>query len=140
MSSSKEINALVPLFNSAEYHAWKERMTNFLGSQHMMEYVTGARPRPVEAAPGQPTVAEQAAQADWDGNDLQVKSLIGLRLSPNLRTHMSQTAQDTWDSLENTFRVSHFTMDFCLLQEVMRAKLRVDLDVVRKDSYCQYEP
>ena len=126
MSSSKEINALVPLFNSAEYHAWKERMTDFLGSQHLLGYVTGARPHFVEAAPGQPMAAEQAAQDDWDEYDLQVKSLIGLRLSPNLCTHMGTTSQATWDSLENTFGVSHFTMDFRLLQEVMRAKSRVD--------------
>ena len=126
MSSSKEINSLVPLFNGAEYHTWKERMTYFFGSQRLLGYITGAPPRSVEAAPGQPMVAEQAAQAKWDGYDLQVKSLIGLRLSPNLHTHMGTTSQATWDSLENTFRVSHFTMDFRLLQEVMRAKLRVD--------------
>ena len=101
-------------------------MTNFLGSQCLLGYVTGARPCPVEAALGQPTMAEQAAQAKWDEYDLQVKSLIGLRLSPNLCTHMGTTSQATWDSLENTFRVSHFTMDFRLLQEVMRAKLQVD--------------
>ena len=98
-------------------------MTDFLGSQHLLGYVTGACPCPVEAAPGQPMVAEQAAQAEWDKNNLQVKSLIGLRLSPNLHTYMGTTSQATWDSLENTFGVSHFTMDFRLLQEVMRAKL-----------------
>ena len=124
--SSKEIGQLVPHFNSAEYHAWKERMTNFLGSQRLLGYVTGACPCPVEAAAGQPTVAEQAAQVEWDKNNLQVKSLIGLRLSPNLHTHMGTTSQAIWDSLENTFGVSHFTMDFHLLQEVMGTKLRVD--------------
>ena len=125
MSSSKEINSLVPLFNGADYCAWKEQMTDFLGSQHVLGYVTGACPCPVEAAPGQPMVAEQATQADWDKIDLQVKSLIALRLSPNLHTHLSTMSEETWDSLENTFGVSHFTMDFCLLQEVMRAKLHV---------------
>ena len=120
MSSSKEINTLIPLFNGAEYRTWRERMTNFLG------YVTGAHPRPVAADANAVTVAEQAAMDDWDGYNLQVKSLIGLRLSPDLHTHMGTTAQATWDSLENTFVVSYFTMDFCLLQEVMRAKLRVD--------------
>ena len=63
--------------------------------------------------------------ADWDKIDLQVKSLIALRLSPNLCTHLGTTSEATWDSLENTFGVSHFTMDFCLLQEVMKAKLHV---------------
>ena len=126
MSSSKKINALVPLFNSADYHTWKEWMTDFLGSQHLLGYVTSAHPRPGEANPGQPMVAEQAAQADWDEIDLQVKSLIALRLSPNLCTHLDTMSQATWDSLETTFGASHFTLDFCLLQEVMRAKLRVD--------------
>ena len=93
--SSKEIGQLIPLFNSVEYCAWKERMTNFLGSQHLLGYVTGAHPCPVEAAAGQPMVAEQAAQTKWDENNLQVKSLIGLRLSPNLRTHMGTTSQAT---------------------------------------------
>ena len=34
--------------------------------------------------------------------------------------------QATWDSLETTFGASHFTLDFCPLQEMMRAKLQVD--------------
>ena len=126
MSSSKEINNLIPLFNGADYRAWKEWMTDFLGSQHLLGYVTGARPCPGEANSGQPTVAEQATQADWDKIDLQVKSLIALRLSPNLCTHLNTMSQATWDSLETTFGASHFTLDFHLLQEVMKARLRVD--------------
>ena len=126
MSSSKEINALVPLFNSADYHAWKEQMTDFLGSQHLLGYVTSACPHPTAANPMAVTVAEQATMADWDKIDLQVKSLIALRLSPNLCTHLDTMSEATWNSLEITFGASHFTMDFHLLQEVMRAKLQVD--------------
>ena len=70
-------------------------------------------------------VQEQAAMADWDETDIQVKSLILLRLSPNLCTHLDKTSQVTWDSLETTFGASHFTMDFRLLQEVMKARLHV---------------
>ena len=98
---------------------------DFLGSQHLLGYVTSARPCPAAANPVAVTVAEQAAMADWDEIDLQVKSLIVLRLSPNLCTHLGTTSEETWDSLENTFGVSHFTMDFCLLQEVIKAKLHV---------------
>ena len=84
MSFSREINALVPLFNGVDYCTWKEQMTNFLGSQRLLGYVTGARPCPAAANPAAVTVAEQATMTDWDEVDLQVKSLIGLRLSPNL--------------------------------------------------------
>ena len=115
--SSKEVAQLVPLFNGADYHAWKERMGDFLG------FINGNWPRPQAADPANPMVAKQAAIDVWMDNDLQVKSLIALRLSPNLHTHLGTTAQDTWESLENTFGVSHFIMDFHLLQEVMRAKL-----------------
>ena len=125
MSSSKEINALVPLFNGVDYCAQKEWMTNFLGSQHLLGYVTSAHPCPAAANPAAVTVAEQVTMADWDKVDLQVKSLIALRLSPNLHTHLDTTSEATWDSLETTFGASHFTMDFHLLQEVMRAKLHV---------------
>ena len=126
MSSSKEINNLIPLFNSVDYCTWKEWVTDFLGFQHLLGYITGAHPRPAPADANAVTVAEQATMADWDEINLQVKSLIGLRLSPNLCTHLDTTSEATWDSLETTFGASHFTMDFCLLQEVMRAKLQVD--------------
>ena len=125
MSSSKEINTLIPLFNGVDYHAWKERMTDFLGSQHLLGYVTSAHPCPAAANLVVVMVVKQAAMADWDEVDLKVKSLIALRLSPSLHTHLDMTSQATWDSLETTFGVSHFTMDFCLLQEVMKARLQV---------------
>ena len=124
--SSKDVAQLVPLFNSADYHAWKERMGDFLGSQRMLGFINGNWPRPQAANPANPTNAKQVLMSQWDEDDTVVRSYIALRLSPNLHTHLGTTAQDTWESLENTFRLSHFTMDFCLLQEVMRAKLRVD--------------
>ena len=117
---------LVPLFNSVDYCAWKERMGDFLGSQRMLGFVNGNQPAPVAADPANPTAAERQALAQWDEDDTVVRSYIALRLSPNLCTHLGATAQETWESLENTFGVSHFTMDFHLLQEVMRARLRVD--------------
>ena len=124
--SSKDVSQLIPLFNGADYRAWKERMGDFLGSQHMLGFINGNWPMPQAADPANPTAAKQAAIAQWDEDDTVIKSYIALRLSPNLCTHLGTTAQGTWESLENTFGVSHFTMDFRLLQEVMRAKLRVD--------------
>ena len=123
--SSKELAQLIPLFTGVDYHAWKERMGDYLGSQHMLGFISGNQQRPVEADPANPTAAERTAIAQWEDDDMQVKSLIALRLSPNLHTHLGVTAQETWESLENTFGVSHFTTDFRLLQEVMKAKLHV---------------
>ena len=123
--SSKEVAQLVPLFTSADYHAWKERMGDFLGSQCMLGFINGNRPAPVAADPANPTTAERQVIAQWDDDNTQVKLYIALRLSPNLHTHIGITTQETWESLENTFGVSHFTMDFHLLQEVMKAKLHV---------------
>ena len=102
MSSSKEISSLIPTFNGQDFRSWKEKMTDFLGSQRMLGYVSGARPRPVPADAAALTAAEQVAMADWDEIDLQVKSLIALRLSPNLRTHLDTTSEATWNSLETT--------------------------------------
>ena len=124
--SSKDVAQLVPLFNGADYHAWKERMGDFLGSQRLLGFVNGDKVPPVAADPANPTADERQARAQWVEDDTVVRSLIVLRLSPNLCTHLGNTAQETWESLENTFGVSHFTMDFRLLQEVMKAKLRVD--------------
>ena len=92
----------------------------------MLGYVNGDKPMPVAADPANPTANERQARLQWVEDDTVVQSLIALRLSHNLRTHLGNTAQETWESLENTFGVSYFTMDFCLLQEVMKAKLRVD--------------
>jgi hypothetical protein len=49
------------------------------------------------------------AQADWDEIDLQVKSMISMRLSSNLRTHIGTTSAATWMSLEQCFGIPHFT-------------------------------
>ena len=97
-----------------------------MGSQHMLGFVNGNRVAPVAADPANPTTAKRQALAQWNEDNTVVRSYIALRLSPNLRTHLGAAAQETWESLENTVGVSHFTMDFCLLQEVMRARLRVD--------------
>ena len=79
---------------------------DFLGSQHLLGYVTGAHHCPAAANPAAVMVQEQAAMADWDEVDLQVKSLIALRLSSNLCTHLDTMSQATWDSLETTFGAS----------------------------------
>ena len=76
---------------------------DYLGSQKLLGYALGQRTRPVAANVAQPTQLELTAQADWDETDLQVKSLIALRLSSNLRTHIGTTSEETWMSLDTTF-------------------------------------
>ena len=100
-------------------------MGDYLGSQCMLGLINGNRPALVVADPANVTANKRVAMAQWADDDMQVKSLIVLRLSSNLCTHLGVTAQETWESLENTFGVSHFTTDFHLLQEVMKAKLHV---------------
>ena len=39
-----------------------------------------------------------------DADDIQCLGILGLRLSPNFRTHLGNTAHLTWDSLNTTFR------------------------------------
>ena len=57
----------------------------------------------------QPTSAKLTAQAEWDKTDLQVKFLLALRLSSNLRTHIGMMSAQTWMSLDQAFGVPHFT-------------------------------
>ena len=68
---------------------------DYLGSQKLLGYAHGQHQRPVAANVVQPTQPELTAQADWDETDLQVKSLIALRLSSNLRTHIGTTSEET---------------------------------------------
>ena len=103
------------MFNGAEYCTWKECMGDFLGSQHMLGHINGDKPCPVTADPANPMADERQARAQWVEDDIVVRSYIALRLSPNLHTHIMATAQETWQSLEDTFGVSNFTMEFCLL-------------------------
>ena len=105
--SSKDVASLVPIFVGQDFRSWKEKMTDYLGSQKLLGYALGQRQRPIAANPAAPTQAETDAMEEWDINDLQVKSLIALRLSSNLRTHIGTTSAQTWTSLDQTFGVPH---------------------------------
>jgi hypothetical protein len=107
--SSKDITSHVPMFIGQDFHTWLERMTDYLGSQRLLGYALGQRQRPVTAIVAQPTQAELTAQADWDEIDLQVKSMISMRLSSNLRTLIGTTSAATWMNLEQCYGVPHFT-------------------------------
>jgi hypothetical protein len=107
--SSKDITSHVPMFIGQDFRLWKESMMDYLGAQRLLGYALGQRQRPVAAIVAQPTQAELAAQADWDEVDLQVKSMISMQLSTNLRTLIGTSSAATWTNLEQCYSVPHFT-------------------------------
>jgi hypothetical protein len=107
--SSKDIASHISIFVGQDFCTWVKKMMDYLGSQRLLGYVLGQHQRPVTAIAVQPTQAELMAQADWDEIDLQVKSMISMRLSSNLRTHIGMTSVATWTSLEQCYSIPHFT-------------------------------
>jgi hypothetical protein len=113
--SFKDIASHVSVFICQDFRSWKEQMTDYLGAQRLLGYVLGQHQRPVTANVAQPTQAKLMAQADWDEIDLQVKSMISMWLSSNLRTHIGMTSAATWMSLEQRYGIPHFTKTMSLL-------------------------
>jgi gag-polypeptide of LTR copia-type len=107
--SSKDIASHVSMCISQDIRFWKESMTDYLGAQRILGYALGQCQRLVAANVAQPTQAELVAQADWDEIDLQVRSMISMRLSTNLRTLIGTTSAATWMNLEQRYSVPHFT-------------------------------
>jgi hypothetical protein len=92
-----------------DFRFWKESIMDYLGAQRLLGYVLGQHQRPVAANVVQPTQAKLVAMADWDEIDLQVKSMISMRLSSNLRTLIGTTSAATWTNLDQRYGVPHFT-------------------------------
>jgi hypothetical protein len=107
--SSKDITLHVPLFIGRDFWFWKEKMEDYLGAQRLLGYALGQCQRPVAAIVAQSTQAELVAMADWDEIDLQVKSMIAMRLSTNLRTLLGTTSAAMWTNLDQRYGVPHFT-------------------------------
>jgi hypothetical protein len=107
--SSKDIASHVPLFVGQDFHIWVKRMMDYLGSQRLLGYALGQHQRPVAAIAAQPTQARLTAQADWDEIDLQVRSMISMRLSSNLRTLIGTTSMLPWTALDQCYGIPHFT-------------------------------
>jgi gag-polypeptide of LTR copia-type len=107
--SSKDIASHVPMFVGQNFRFWKESMMDYLGAQRLLGYALGQHQRPVAANVVQPTQAELVAMADWDEIDLQVKSMISMWLSTNLRTLIGTTSVATWTNLDQCYGVPHFT-------------------------------
>ena len=97
-----------PSLTGANFRAWQQSMGDYLKSQKLWCHATGIVTRPVAANPAAPMAAELQLQGTWDETDDQIKGILGLRLSPNLRTHLGTTAalataSQAWTSLETTF-------------------------------------
>jgi hypothetical protein len=107
--SFKDITLHVPLFISQDFRFWKEKMEDYLNAQRLLGYVLGQCQRPVAANTAQPTQAELVAMADWNEIDLQVKSMITMRLSTNLRTLLGTTSAATWTNIDQRYGIPHFT-------------------------------
>jgi hypothetical protein len=107
--SSKDIASHVPMFIGQDFRFWKESMMDYLDAQRLLGYALGQHQRPVTANVAQPTQAELVAMADWDKIDLQVKSMISMRLSTNLRTLIGTMSAATWTNLEQCYGIPHFT-------------------------------
>jgi hypothetical protein len=107
--SSKDITSHVSLFISQDFRFWKEKIEDYLGAQRLLGFALGQCQRPVAANAAQPTQAELVAMADWDEINLQVKSMISMRLSTNLRILLGTTSTATWTNLDQRHGVPHFT-------------------------------
>ena len=107
MSSSSALNTAIPVFQGVNFCTWQQAMGDYLKSQrlwfHVAALMDGGRGHPVEVTAGAPTQAEANAQVAWDADDIQCLGILSLRLSPNLWTHLVNTACLTWDSLNTTF-------------------------------------
>jgi hypothetical protein len=107
--SSKDIALHVSMFVSQDFHTWLEKMMDYIGSQRLLGYALGQHQRPVTAIAAQPTQAELMSQADWDEIHLQVKSMISMQLSSNLRTLIETTSVAMWMNLDQCYGIPHFT-------------------------------
>ena len=102
-------------------------MGDYLKSQwlwfHVAALMDGGRGCPVEAVAGTPTQAEADAQVACNANDIQCLCILGLCLSPNLRTHPGNTARLTWDSLNTMFEQPGVSAIFADYQAAISLKV-----------------
>ena len=86
-NNNNTLNTTVSVFAGTNFRAWQQSVGDFLKSQKLWHHATGVT-HPVEAVPGAPMAAELQLQGTWDETDDQIKGILGLRLSPNLHTHL----------------------------------------------------
>ena len=115
--SSNSINT-VPVFTGANFRTWQQQMGDFLRFQRLWRITSGVATRPVGNTP-----ADLAAQNAWDEGDEQAQGILGLRLSPNLRTHLGATSALSWTALDNVFGQPGIATIYADLQATLHVKI-----------------
>ena len=115
--SFNSINA-VPVFAGANFRTWQQQIRDFLHFQKLWRITSGVATRPAGNTP-----ADLAAQNAWDEGDEQAQGILGLRLSPNLRTHLSATLALSWTALDNAFRQPGIATIYADLQAALHVKI-----------------
>jgi hypothetical protein len=118
--SSTQIQG-VPVFSSANFRTWQQQMGDFLKFQELWRIVSGAWTRPAVAVP--PNQANLDALAEWDTKDEKAQDILGLRLSPNLRTHLGATSALSWAALDLAFRQPGISSIYADLQATLHVKI-----------------
>ena len=60
---SSQLNHLVPLFNTSDYHTWATQMTAYLRSMKLWHIISEQEMRPADLPSGQPATTTTAAVA-----------------------------------------------------------------------------
>ena len=115
--SSGSINT-VPVFAGANFCTWQQQMGDFLCFQRLWRITSGVATRPVGNTP-----ADLAAQDALDEGDEQAKGILGIRLSPNLCTHLGATAALSWTALDNAFGQPGIATIYADLQAALHVKI-----------------
>jgi gag-polypeptide of LTR copia-type len=120
MSSSNGFNS-IPVFSGANFRTWQQQMGDYLKFQELWRHVLGASTRPAVAV--LPNQANLDALAEWDVKDEKTQGILGLRLSPNLRTHLGATAAISWAALDAAFRQPGMSSIYADLQAALHVKI-----------------
>jgi gag-polypeptide of LTR copia-type len=111
----------VPVFSGVNFRTWQQQMGDFLKFQELWRIVLGAFTRPVVAVP--PTQANLDALAKWDTKDEKAQGILGLHLSPNLRTHLGATSTLSWAALDLAFGQPGISSIYADLQATLHIKI-----------------
>ena len=87
-------------------------------TQRLWRIISGATTRPVGNTP-----ADLVAQNAWDEGDEQAQGILGLRLSPNLCTHLGATSALSWTALDNAFGQPSIATIYADLQAALHVKI-----------------
>jgi hypothetical protein len=111
----------VPVFSGANFRTWQQQMGDFLKFQELWRIVSGAFTRLAVAV--LPNQANLDALAEWDTKDEKAQGILGLRLFPNLRTHLGATSTLSWATLDLAFGQPGISSIYADLQAALHVKI-----------------